>query len=105
MQIWLLRRASGIRPIDSLRAVGAPLVASSLMGGALAIAMRLLGGHLAGWQALLLLTAIGALFYGAALLAISGTWPNRPLSLPRQLRKSPICPKKERTEDPRAGKE
>src|SRR3546814_7966832 len=48
MQIWLLRRASGIRPIDSLRAVAPPLVASSLMGVALAIAMRLLGGHLAG---------------------------------------------------------
>ncbi|MFC3786564.1 O-antigen/teichoic acid export membrane protein [Sphingopyxis italica] len=90
MQIWLLRRASGIRPIDSLRAVGPPLVASSLMGVALAIAMRLLGDHFAGWQALLLLIAIGALFYGAALLAISGTWRNRLLSLSRQLRKSPI---------------
>ena len=90
MQIWLLRRASGIRPIDSLRAVGPPLIASSLMGIALAVAMRLLGDHFAGWQALLLLIAIGALFYGAALLAISGTWRNRLLSLSRQLRKSPI---------------
>ena len=60
------------------------------MGIALAIAMRLLGDHFAGWQALLLLIAIGALFYGAALLAISGTWRNRLLSLSRQLRKSPI---------------
>jgi O-antigen/teichoic acid export membrane protein len=90
MQIWLLRRASGIRPIDSLRAVGPPLVASSLMGVALAVALRLLGDHLAGWQALLLLTAVGALFYGIALLAISGTWRGRLLSLSRQLRKSPI---------------
>src|SRR3546814_19493896 len=57
MQIWLLRRASGIRPIDRLRAVGPPLVASSLMGGALAIAMRLPGGHPPGWPALLLPTA------------------------------------------------
>ena len=90
MQIWLLRRASGIRPIDSLRAVGPPLVASSLMGVALAVAMRLLDGHLAGWQALLLLTAVGALFYGVALLALSGTWRNRLLSFSRLLRKSPI---------------
>ena len=90
MQIWLLRRASGIRPIDSLRAVAPPLVASSLMGVALAVAMRLFGDRLAGWQALLLLIAIGALFYGIALLAISGTWRGRLLSLSRQLRKSPI---------------
>ena len=38
----------------------------------------------------LLLTAVGALFYGIALLAISGTWRGRLLSLSRQLRKSPI---------------
>lgn len=90
MQIWLLRRASGIRPIDSLRAVGAPLVASSLMGVALAIAMRLLDGRLAGWQSLLLLTAIGAIFYGIALIAISGSWRGRLLSLSRTLRKNSI---------------
>src|SRR3546814_12632325 len=41
MHIWLLRRASGILPIDRLRAVGSPLVASSLMSVALAIATRL----------------------------------------------------------------
>ncbi|HKX89738.1 MAG TPA: polysaccharide biosynthesis C-terminal domain-containing protein, partial [Sphingopyxis sp.] len=90
MQIWLLRRASGIRPIDSLRAVGPPLVASSLMGVALAIAMRLLDDRLAGWQSLLLLTAVGALFYGVALIAISGSWRGRFLSLSRQVRKNPI---------------
>ena len=90
MPIWLLSRASGSRAIDCLRAVGPPLVASSLMGVALAVAMRLLDGHLAGWQALLLLTAVGALFYGVALLALSGTWRNRLLSFSRLLRKSPI---------------
>src|SRR3546814_7829664 len=77
MQIWLLRRASGIRPIDSLRAVGPPLVASSLMGIALAVAMRLLGDHFAGWTALMLPIAIGAFFYGAPLLSLSGQWRNR----------------------------
>lgn len=89
LQIWLLRRASGIRPVDTFRAVGPPLVASTLMGAALAALMRLLDTHLAGWQALLLLTAIGALFYAVALLAISGSWRGRFLSLSRSLRKSP----------------
>lgn len=88
MQVWLLRRASGIRPVDSLRAVGAPLIASTLMGIALAVAMRLIEPHLAGWPALLLLTAIGALFYGIALLAISRSWRDRILSLSRNFRKS-----------------
>jgi len=90
MQILLLRRASGIRPVDTFGAVGAPLVASSLMGVALAIAMRLLDAHLAGWLALLLLTAIGALFYGIILLAISGSWRSRLLSMPRRIRKGRI---------------
>lgn len=90
LQIWLLRRASGIRPVDSLRAVGAPLAASTLMGVTLAIAMRLLGTHLAGWPALLSLTAGGALVYGLALLALSKAWRTRLLSLPLALRKSRI---------------
>src|SRR3546814_18667224 len=34
MQIWLLRRAAGFRPIHSLRAVGPPPVASPLKGSA-----------------------------------------------------------------------
>ena len=88
LQIWLLRRASGIRPVDSLRAVGAPLIASSVMGVALAIAMRLLDTHLAGWQSLLLLTAIGALFYAIALLAISGAWRGRFLFLFKRFRRA-----------------
>lgn len=90
MQIWLLRRASGIRPVDTFRAVGPPLVASTLMGVALAVAMRMLDTYLAGWQSLLLLTAIGALFYGIALLAISGAWRSRLLSIPARIRKSRI---------------
>ena len=90
MQIWLLRRASGIRPVDTFRAVGPPLVASTLMGVALAVAVRLLDTRLAGWQVLLLLTATGALFYGVALLAISRTWRGRFLFLFKRFRKSPI---------------
>ena len=90
MQIWLLRRASGIRPVDTFRAVGPPLVASTLMGVALAVAVRLLDTRLAGWQVLLLLTATGALFYGVALLAISKTWRGHFLSLFKLVRKSPI---------------
>jgi len=90
MQIWLLRRASGIRPIDSFRAVRAPLFASTLMGVALAIAMRLLDARLPDWQSLLLLIAIGGFFYAAALLAISGSWRGHFLSLFRRFRKSPI---------------
>src|SRR3546814_14783678 len=54
MQLWLLRRASGIRPIDSLRAVAPPLVASSLMGVALATAIRPPGGPLTRCRAPLL---------------------------------------------------
>lgn len=90
MQIWLLRRASGIRPIDSFRAIGAPLIASTLMGVMLAIAMRLLDARLEGWQSLLLLTAIGALFYGIVLLAISRPWRSRLLSMLKLIRKGRI---------------
>lgn len=90
LQILLLRRASGIRPLDSWRAVRAPLAASSLMGVALAIAMRLLDARLAEWQALLLLIAIGGLVYAFALLALSKSWRARLLSLSPRLRKSPI---------------
>ena len=90
MQILLLRRASGIRPVDTWRAVGAPLVASTLMGVALAVAMRLLDTHLSGWSVLLLLSGSGALFYGIVLLAISRPWRGRLLTLSRRLRKGRI---------------
>ena len=90
MQIVLLRRASGIRPVDTWRAVGAPLVASTLMGVALAVAMRLLDTHLSGWSVLLLLSASGAIFYGIVLLAISRPWRGRLLNLSRRLRKGRI---------------
>ena len=90
MQIWLLRRASGIRPVDSLRAVGAPLIASTLMGVMLAISMRFLDAHLPGWQLLLLLTAAGALFYAIVLLAISGPWRSRLLSIFKLVRKGRV---------------
>jgi O-antigen/teichoic acid export membrane protein len=90
MQILLLRRASGIRPVDTWRAVGAPLIASTAMGVALAIAMRLLDSHLSGWSVLLLLTALGGLFYAALLLAISRPWRGRLLTLSRRLRKGRI---------------
>lgn len=89
MQIVLLRRASGIRPADTWRAVGSPLIASSLMGVALAVAMRLLDTHLSGWSMLLLLTALGAAFYGIILLAVSRTWRGRLLTLSRRMRKIP----------------
>ena len=51
-------------------------------------AMRLIEPRLDGWPALLLLTAIGAIFYGIALLAISRSWRDRLLSLPRNLGKN-----------------
>ncbi|PZQ23280.1 MAG: lipopolysaccharide biosynthesis protein [Sphingopyxis macrogoltabida] len=87
MQIWLLRRASGIRPIDTFRAVRAPLVASTLMGAALAVAMRLLDARLADWTALLLLIATGGLVYAAALLAISQSWRGRCRSASRSIKR------------------
>ncbi len=90
MQILLLRRASGIRPIDTFRAVGAPLVASSLMGVALAFAMRLLDPQMERGTLLLVLTAAGALFYGLALLALSAAWRDRLLFLSRHIRKGRI---------------
>jgi hypothetical protein len=52
--------------------------------------MRLLETHLSGWSVLLLLTALGGLFYAALLLAISRPWRGRLLSLSRRLRKGRI---------------
>jgi len=90
LQIMLLRKASGIRPVDTWRAVGAPLIASSLMGVMLAVTMRLLEGHLGGWAMILLLSAAGALFYGAVLLAISRPWRGRLNSMFKRIRRGRI---------------
>lgn len=90
MQILLLRRASGIRPSDTLHAVAAPLAASTAMGVALAVAMRLLHGLLGAWEILLLLTAAGSLLYGVLLLAISPPSRARAGSMFMRIRKSRI---------------
>jgi len=90
LQIMLLRKASGIRPVDTWRAVGAPLIASSLMGVMLAVTMRLLEGHLGGWAMIFLLSAVGAIFYAAVLLAISRPWRGRLKSMFKRIRRGRI---------------
>jgi O-antigen/teichoic acid export membrane protein len=90
MQILLLRRASGIRPSDTLHAIAAPLAASTVMGVALAAAMRLLQDRLSAWEALILLTAFGSLLYGVLLLAMSPPSRERFGSMFTRIRKSRI---------------
>lgn len=90
MQILLLRRASGIRPSDTLNAVAAPLAASTVMGVALAVAMRLVQDRLSAWEALILLTAFGSLLYGVLLLVMSPPSRERFGSLFTRIRKSRI---------------
>jgi O-antigen/teichoic acid export membrane protein len=90
LQVFLLQRVSGIRFADTLRAVGSPLIASSVMGIALAIAMRLLEGRMEGWTTILLLSPLGGILYAAVLLAISRPWRQRLASTLKRTRKSRI---------------
>ncbi|WP_413060825.1 lipopolysaccharide biosynthesis protein [Sphingomonas carotinifaciens] len=87
LQVWLLARASGIRPAHSIRAIAAPLAASTIMGLLLAIVMRMTAGLLHGWAALLFLTALGALVYAAVLIGLSPLWRGRLQSTVHRLRK------------------
>lgn len=88
LQIFLLRRASGITPADTFRAIAAPLIASTAMGAALAASIRLLDGRLAGWSAILLLTALGGALYGLLLLGVSKEWRGRILTIVKRFRKA-----------------
>lgn len=75
LQIWLLRRASGIGPKTTFAAVGAPLAASSVMGIALFAGLR--GLETAGadvWLTLATLVPLGAALYAAVLLMIAPEW-------------------------------
>jgi len=87
LQIVMLQRASGIRPSDTFRAIAAPLAASTAMGIFLALTMRLLAPELGGWGTILVLTALGSLFYAAVLLAISREWRWRANTILKKLRK------------------
>jgi O-antigen/teichoic acid export membrane protein len=75
LQIWLLRRASGIGPKTTFAAVGSPLAASSVMGIALFAALR--GLQAAGaevWLTLAALVPLGAAIYALVLLVIAPEW-------------------------------
>jgi len=90
LQIVMLQRVSGIRLADTMRAVAAPLVASSVMGVAVAVALRLIAGRIDGWSTILLLSLSGALLYGMLLPAISRPWRLRLRSLGGRLAKGRI---------------
>ncbi len=90
IQSFLLRRASGILPIDTIRAIGAPLIASTVMGAVLAVAIRLIGGRLAGWPFILLLIVAGSLLYAICLLAISRQWRATLSFLARRIRRRTV---------------
>ncbi|UVO49037.1 oligosaccharide flippase family protein [Sphingomonas sp. SUN019] len=75
MQIWLLRRASGIGPRTTFAAVGAPLAASTVMGVALVFGLRALQSAGVGAPMILLaLVPFGAALYAAILLIVSAEW-------------------------------
>ena len=91
LQIWLLRRASGIGPATTFAAVGAPLGASTVMGVALFAGLR--GLELMGASPLMTLAALvplGVAIYAAVLLAIGPEWRTMILGLAHRLRKARI---------------
>lgn len=88
LQVWLLRRASGIGPADTWRAIASPLIASTVMGVALAAALRGVGTRFGAWPTMLGLSAAGALVYAGVLLAISPVWRGRAATLFLRSRKA-----------------
>jgi O-antigen/teichoic acid export membrane protein len=73
-----LRRHAGLTLSEAMRSLAPPYVATAMMAGAMLATRYLLGEHLSPMPLLLLLTAVGAVTYGATILAgvRLGFWPD-----------------------------
>lgn len=90
LQMWLLRRASGIGPSTTIAAIWAPLAASSVMGVMLFVAHRMAAGRVDDVTLLGTLISAGGALYGVLLLALSPQWRAMVLNAGRSLRKAKI---------------
>jgi hypothetical protein len=70
--MWLLKRASGITPRDSLSAIAAPLASSVIMGAAVWLLLELIRPYFSSPLVVVFIcVAAGMLIYVTAIYAIS----------------------------------
>jgi O-antigen/teichoic acid export membrane protein len=72
LQVWFTRRATGIRPRDTLAAIAAPLGASAVMAGGVWLFMELIRPHVPEpLIRIVLAVGVGAVVYAVALYLLS----------------------------------